>query len=278
MEASISVRHIAFGYTDNPDASVFRDVSFSVAKGEVFCLLGPNGSGKSTLLKCLSGLLRPREGDILLDGDDIRSLRPADTAKRIGYVPQSQVSAFPYLVRDIVVMGRAPHLGALSSPSEKDYAIAFRSMETVGVEGFAERPCTTLSGGEWQLTLIARALAQRPRILLLDEPTSHLDMGNQMKILHVVRNLSEAGLAIVMASHFPNHALLVASRAAVLHGGKIVDQGAPEGVITESRMKRTYGVDVKIVHLGDGVDRKVCVPSLKGDTNVTPLNRSENEF
>jgi iron complex transport system ATP-binding protein len=136
-------------------------------------------------------------------------------------------------------------------------------METVGIVALAKRPCTTLSGGEWQLTLIARALAQGPRIMVLDEPTSHLDMGNQMKILRVVQGLAERGLAIIMASHFPDHAFLLASEVAILNHGNIVQQGSPDKVITDDNMRDTYGVDTKVLYIGEGVDRKACFPTLR---------------
>lgn len=262
MQNGLCIEGLSFSYSGNLADAVFRDVDLFVGPGTIFCLLGPNGTGKSTLLKCISGLLNPGQGRVLVHGNDISLLRASDVAKELGYVPQGQVSAFPFLVEDIVVMGRAPHLNVFASPSSRDIRIAYDSMETVGIVALAKRPCTTLSGGEWQLTLIARALAQGPRIMVLDEPTSHLDMGNQMKILRVVQELAERGMAIIMASHFPDHAFLMASETAILNHGRIVEQGLPENVITEDNMRDTYGVDVKVLYIGEGVDRKACFPSL----------------
>jgi len=159
-------------------------------------------------------------------------------------------------------MGRAPHLSLLASPSRADMDIAYGAMETVGIAHLADRPCNGVSGGEWQLALIARALVQQPQILLLDEPTSHLDMGNQMKILRVIKNLSDNGMTIVMASHFPDHAFLVSSIVAILKDGRISSVGAPDAVITEESMRATYGVDVRIVQLEEDGLRKACFPSL----------------
>ncbi|MCX5812933.1 MAG: ABC transporter ATP-binding protein [Proteobacteria bacterium] len=261
MQDSLRIEGLSFSYSGNLADAVFREVNLFVEPGSVFCLLGPNGTGKSTLLKCISGLLYPGKGRVLVHGRDISLLRAADVARELGYVPQSQVSAFPFLVEDIVVMGRAPHLNVFASPKPRDVQIAYDSMETVGIVSLAKRPCTNLSGGEWQLTLIARALAQEPRIMVLDEPTSHLDMGNQMKILRVVQGLAERGLAIIMASHFPDHAFLLASQVAILNYGRIVQQGSPEEVITDDNMCDTYGVDVKVLYVGEGVDRKACFPS-----------------
>ena len=216
MAALITVNNLTYSYSGDMNRAVFRDIRFSVLPGEVFCLLGPNGTGKSTLLKCLTNVLRGWTGSVLLDGRTISDMGPSAAARFVGYVPQNQTSTFPFLVKDIVVMGRAPHLNVFSSPAKKDAAIAERAMETVDIVSLAERPCTTLSGGEWQLALIARALAQEPRVMVLDEPTSHLDMGNQMKILRVVKGLAGEGIAIVMASHFPDHAFMIATDVAIL--------------------------------------------------------------
>jgi iron complex transport system ATP-binding protein len=243
--------------------AIFRDVAFSVTPGDVFCLLGPNGTGKSTLLKCLSNVLQGWQGSILYDKREISRMKPSDVAKGIGYVPQNQVSAFPFLVKDIVVMGRAPHLSVFSSPNKKDRTIAYKAMETVGILSLADRPCTTLSGGEWQLTLIARALAQEPRIMVLDEPTSHLDLGNHVKILRVVKSLAESGLGIIIASHFPDHAFIVATEVAILNHGRIVQKGTPQEIITDENMRNTYDVEVRVLYVGEGVNRKACFPSLK---------------
>jgi iron complex transport system ATP-binding protein len=263
VTARIKAENIAFSYSTNRTNTIFQNLSFTVQTGDVFCLLGPNGTGKSTLLKCLSGILHILEGKVSLDGRDLSEFRLSETARKIGYVPQGLTSAFPFRVKDIVVMGRAPHLSILASPSHKDMEIAYRAMDSVGVLHLADRPCNSISGGEWQLTLIARALVQEPQILLLDEPTSHLDMGNQMKILQVIKDLAKDGMTIVMASHFPDHAFLVANVVAILNNSRIARIGAPNDVITEESMKLTYGVDVRVVCIGDGVERKVCFPALR---------------
>lgn len=263
VPARIQTKDIAFSYSNDIAAAVFRNVSFTVQPGDVFCLLGPNGIGKSTLLKCLSGVLHIQQGQVLLDGTDLTEFKLNDVAKKIGYVPQNLTSAFPYRVKDIVIMGRAPHLSILASPSRADMEIAHKAMETVGVSHLADRPCNSISGGEWQLTLVARSLVQEPQILLLDEPTSHLDMGNQMKILQAIKDLAYNGMTIVMASHFPDHAFLVSNVVAILNDGQIVQSGMPEEVITEESMKMTYGVDVRIVSVEDQGGCKACIPALR---------------
>ena len=262
MSIQIEAQNIAFSYSQSMAHCIFRDVSFAVNTGDVLCLLGPNGTGKSTLLKCLGNILRVQQGRILLSERNLHELKLPEIAKRIGYVPQGLTSAFPFRIKDIIVMGRAPHLSMLASPSRTDIEIAYKIMETVGLAHLADRPCNSVSGGEWQLTLIARALVQEPQILLLDEPTSHLDMGNQMKILQVIKRLAGNGMTIIMASHFPDHAFLVANRVAILKQGHVGEIGAPEHVITEESLRSTYGVDVRVISLGDGVDRKACFVTL----------------
>jgi iron complex transport system ATP-binding protein len=262
MIARIQTENISFSYSGDVSKAVFRDVTLTVNPGDVFCLLGPNGIGKSTLLKCLSDILRIQQGRILLNGKNLSDLKLTDVAKQMGYVPQGLTSAFPFRIKDIIIMGRAPHLSILASPSRADMDLAYRAMETVGVGHLADRPCNSVSGGEWQLTLIARALVQEPQILLLDEPTSHLDMGNQLKILQVIKNLADEGMTIVMASHFPDHAFLISSTVAILKDGRLAKAGPPDEVITEESMKATYGVDVRIVSLTEGGPRRVCFPAL----------------
>ena len=260
--ALLTVEGLAYSYSGDMGHAVFREVTFSVSPGEVFCLLGPNGTGKSTLLKCISNVLQGWTGSVLLNDRAIHEMSPAAAARVIGYVPQNQVSSFPFRVKDIVVMGRAPHLNVFSSPGDKDLSVAITAMETVGILPLAERPCTTLSGGEWQLTLIARALAQQPKIMVLDEPTSHLDMGNQMKILGVVDALARDGMAVIMASHFPDHAFLVGNDVAILNHGRMRVKGKPDDVLNDATMRETYGIDVRVMYVKEGVGRKACFPLL----------------
>ena len=262
MAERIKVEKLSFRYGPVHAPRVFENLSFSVSTGELMCLLGPNGTGKSTLLKCMNGLLKPVSGTVVLDGEDVSSLSREDIARKVGFVPQSHSSVFPFLVRDVVVMGRTPHLTIFSSPSRKDIDIAGHVMEQVGIYHLAGKPCTMISGGEWQLVLIARALTQQPEILILDEPTSHLDMGNQLKILNVVHGLARSGLTVVMASHFPDHAFLSSTSVAVLKDGSFTAWGTPDDVVTESLLRDTYGVAVKVLHVEEA-GRKVCIPVMK---------------
>jgi iron complex transport system ATP-binding protein len=263
MAIQIQSDNLAFSYGHDLTSAVFRDVSFSIQSGNIFCLLGPNGTGKSTLLKCLAGILRAQQGRVLFGDKDLLSFKLQEVAQTIGYVPQGLTSAFPFRIKDIVVMGRAPHLSILASPSSKDMELAFEAMKAVRILHLADRRCNSVSGGEWQLALIARALVQEPRIMILDEPTSHLDMGNQMKILQTVKQLAAEGMTIIMASHFPDHAFLVANLVAILNNGRICQIGGPDEVITEENLRSAYGTDVRVVREGEVVGRKVCFPVLK---------------
>lgn len=259
MTERIRVDDISFSYGNAGNAPVFESLSFTISKGDLICFLGPNGTGKSTLLKCMNGLLKPEKGAVYLYGKNISHLSRAEIAGKTGFVPQSQTSTFPFPVRDVVIMGRTPHLPLFASPGKKDRLIAEGVMEMVGISHLADKPCTMISGGEWQLTLIARALTQEPEILILDEPTSHLDMGNQLRVLKFVQGLTESGLTVIMASHFPDHAFLGSSRVAVLKDGAILAIGKPDEVVTEAILEKTYGVKVRVSYFEEA-GRKVCVP------------------
>lgn len=260
MSVRISAEQIAFRYAGKSGDDVFSGLSLEIRAGEIFCLLGPNGTGKTTLLKCLCGLLHCTHGRVLLDNRNILEMESAAVARKIGYVPQSQMPAFPFLVKDVVLMGRAPHLRTMELPSAKDMHKAYEAMKTIGIRHLAERPCTQLSGGEWQLTLLSRALAQEPQALVLDEPTSHLDVGHQIGILRVIKNLAQQGLTIIMATHFPDHALWVADRVAIVNHRHIAAQGTPEEVLTDEMLGSTYGVAMRILPAQDGSGRRVCLP------------------
>ncbi len=251
-------------YYDDAHEKGFKDVSFSLNRGEVMCILGPNGCGKTTLLKCLIGLLKLSKGHVWLDGQEIDKLGRREVAKVVGYVPQLHQPAFPFSVLDAVLIGRAPHLNFLESPGRKDEEIAEMAIDAMGITGLRDRPYTQLSGGEMQLVIFARVLAQQPKLLLLDEPTSHLDFGNQVRVLHTVAELASTGLPVIMTSHFPDHAFLSSSKVAIMKDNKFLAVGSPDEVITEESMERIYGIKVKILDVEAPVARRICVP-LAGD-------------
>ncbi len=223
------------------------------------CILGPNGAGKSTLIKCVAGILKSTVGSIYIQGEDTASLGVRGIARHIGYVPQQNEVVFPFTVLDFVVMGRAPHLSMFESPGADDIKLAKESLAMVGISNLAERPVSNLSGGQSQMVLIARALVQKPSLLLLDEPTSHLDFGNQILVLETVRKLASLGMSIIMNTHMPDHAFLLGDKAAALAGGKLVAVGKVETVVTNKTMSLLYGVNVAVREIED-MKRKVCLP------------------
>jgi iron complex transport system ATP-binding protein len=241
---------LSFAYL--PGKPVLQDVSISVDSGETLYILGRNGSGKTTLLSCLAGLLQPAGGEVLLDGQNIQSLSPAERARRIGLIPQMHTPVFGYTVAEMVMMGRAPHLGWLGSPSKADRGIVEESLAQVGIFELRNRPYTEISGGEQQLVLIARGLAQQCRLLLMDEPTAHLDLSNQHRVLEIVSQLSERGITFVISSHSPNNALAYAGRVLLLTDGRVTASGAPGETLTEARLSAVYGLRAEVITHSDG--------------------------
>ncbi|MGB7788619.1 ABC transporter ATP-binding protein [Methanoregula sp.] len=251
------------GYAYPRGKQVFSDISFSLSDKEVLCILGPNGIGKSTLIKCLANLYRVDIGSIRLFGEDMSELKQIDVAKKIGYVPQAHEIIFPFSVQEFVLMGRAPHLAAFSSPGKVDYAKADEKIDLVGIRKIADKPVNEISGGEYQLAMIARALTQEPSILLLDEPTSHLDFGNQIRVLDIIDQLADSGLSVIMSSHFPDHAFLTSDNVAIMQHGTFMVYGPAEEVITEENLRHTYGIDVRIEY-SNNAGRHVCIPMKNG--------------
>jgi iron complex transport system ATP-binding protein len=255
----LSVEDLSYGY---PGHAVGRHVDFTVAAGEVLWVLGRNGEGKSTLFKTILGLLRPLAGAVRVDGEPISSWNSRRRALTFGYVPQSGAGAFPFTVREIVLMGRTAHRGAFTAPSAADREASAMAINTLGIEHLAEREWARVSGGERQLALVARALAQEPRILVLDEPTASLDFGNQLQVLAAVRSLAEMrALSVLLSTHQPEQAFACADKVAVLAGGELLRLGTPADVITAETLHACYSVDVAVLPVADGRYR-VCVQRL----------------
>jgi iron complex transport system ATP-binding protein len=254
----LAARDLAFGYPGHP---VGHDVTLSLKAGEVVCLLGPNGGGKTTLFKTLIGLLKPQGGSVAIDGEDIAHWSPRRLAQVIGYVPQAHAGYFPFTVEDVVLMGRTAHVGLFAAPSPRDRAVAQEALDTLGLTKLADQVYTRISGGERQLVLIARALAQQPRILVMDEPTANLDFGNQLRVLAQVSALARGGMTVVLSTHDPDHAFHVADRVAMLHGGRLVRLGPPDEAVTRDSLREVYGVEIEVVAIAGG--RRVCVPALR---------------
>lgn len=244
----LEARDLVIGYGGRV---VGRDLDVSLAQGEVLALLGPNGGGKTTLLKTLLGLLPPLGGEVRLDGQALGALDVRERARRIAYVPQSHAGAFAFSVADVVMMGRSAHADLLSRPSTRDRAAVAAAIERMGVGHLADRPYTRISGGERQLALIARALAQEPRVVVLDEPTASLDFGNQGLVMREIRALAQAGLGVVFSTHDPNHALRHADRAVLIRDGACLAQGPSREVLTPDMLRRLYRAPVEVVDAGD---------------------------
>lgn len=244
-------------FSYNTNDNIFEDINFTIDKGDIFCILGANGTGKTTLLKCLNGLIKINSGKVLYNGEDIYSFSHSQMAKNIGYIPQIHNSTFSFTIMDVVLMGRAPHIDTFSSPSKKDIKIAEESLKALNIYHMKDKPYTEISGGEQQLVFIARVLTQKPSVLLLDEPTSHLDFGNQIRTLNIIEKLANNGLSVIMSSHFPDHAFISANKVAILKGKEFIDIGTPEEVITPKNMELAYGINVDIVDIGN---RTACIP------------------
>jgi len=257
----LEVRNAHCGYGTK---TVIKDISFSVAPGELLCLLGPNGVGKTTLFKTILGLLPLKSGQILLNGENVSSWSRRRFAAKVGYVPQAHTPPFPFQVLDVVTMGRTAHLGVFASPSARDVAIAEEALHTLDILHLRDLVYTEISGGERQLVLIARALAQQVEILIMDEPTSNLDFGNQIKVLeHVRQVVKKDGLSVILTTHFPNHALSYASKAIILGRDNTVSIGPPEVVITEAYLRDVYEVEAQFLGMTSRHGRKftVCIPT-----------------
>lgn len=255
---NLSLESMSCGYHGTP---VLSHVSFTVEEGEVLCILGPNGVGKTTLFKSMLGLLKPLSGRVLVDGDDISSWSPRRRARYIGYIPQSHTPPFPYSVLQVVIMGRISRLGRFSSPGPEEYDRGRDVLASLGIEHLAERIYTEISGGERQMVLIARALAQDPRILLMDEPTANLDYGNQARVLWQINRLARKGMIVVMTTHSPDHAFLCPSRVVLIERESGITFGAADEIVTRENLERTYGIGVRILSgIEDDTVIKSCVP------------------
>jgi len=238
----LKVRDVEFGYTSVP---ILKDVCIELAGSEVLGVVGPNGAGKSTLIRCIDKILKPQRGSILLDGRDINEMRLMELAKRMGYVPQSTSQIFPATVFDTVLMGRRPHLGWRSS--EKDEGKVLDVLQMLNIENLAMRDINELSGGQQQKVFIARALVQEPDVLLLDEPTSNLDIRHQLEVMEIITSIvREKKISAIMAIHDLNLASRYADRIVMLNGGTIIDAGNPSSVLTPKNIKQVYGVEAVV--------------------------------
>ena len=237
------VADLVLGYRGRP---VLEGVSLSVRSGELVGMIGPNGSGKSTLLKGISGTLRPTRGRIAIGGRDVASIGRGALARTLAVVPQSPTLPDDFGALEIVLMGRAPHLGLLRAEGSRDFAIVRGAMRATDTLELADRPIGELSGGERQRLVVARALAQEPSLLLLDEPTSHLDVHHQVRVMEILRAQVAQGLAALAVFHDLNLAAQFCDRLLLLDHGRIVASGSPDEVITAEHVARVYGPGIVV--------------------------------
>ena len=242
----LEIKGGCFGYIKGED--ILRDISFSLEDGKIMTVLGQNGIGKTTLLKCIAGILKWTKGNAFIDGNKIRETKDI---KGLGYVPQAHPMSFSYTVRQIVMMGRASFIHTFAIPSLKDKEIVEDAMKEVGIAELADRPCNTLSGGQIHLAFIARALVSDPKIMILDEPESHLDFKNQFLILKLIEDLSrKKKMSCIINTHFPEHALLISDKTLILGREKYIF-GNTEEIVTEKNIADFFDIRARIIDVPD---------------------------
>ncbi len=258
----LDVKNLEFWYKKG--VPVLKDVSFSVDQGDVLCLLGPNGTGKTTLLRCILGLQRPKQGSIVMNGEDLLKVSAKIRARLIAYVPQSSSLSFPYCVWDVVMMGRLSHIKTGGGYKAEDKQVVQECLERLNITHLSDKSFQDLSGGEKQLVMVARGLAQQASLLVMDEPTASLDYSNQIKILRTIRSLASQHFTIIMTTHFPDHAFLACTKAMLMSGGYVSAIGPPDEVVTSESLTALYGSKVCVTEADlDGKPSKVCMPIME---------------
>ena len=255
MRMRVEDLHFSYGSHE-----VLKGVSFGVEDCGFVSLLGPNGAGKSTLFRCMLGLLEPGSGSVHICGRDIRHMPPAELSHRVAYIPQSHTPIFNFSVFDMVLMGTTAQLPRFSSPGKKQKELAEAAMERLGISHLRNRGCSNISGGERQLALIARAIAQQAKILVMDEPSASLDYGNKLRVMETVKSLTQDDYTVIQSTHDPDQAYLYSDQILALYDGKLLANGTPQETISSDLISKLYGVDVSVCSLlGD--DLRVCIPN-----------------
>ncbi|HIV21340.1 MAG TPA: ABC transporter ATP-binding protein [Candidatus Scatomorpha stercorigallinarum] len=255
----LEVQDLSGGYGSG---DIVRGVSCAADAGEILCLVGPNGCGKTTLFRLLMGILRRSGGSIRLDGQDTAELEPRELARLVAYIPQHHTPVFAYTVLDVVVMGRASHFSAFQAPKEVDREAAFAALEKMHIAHLANEKYTALSGGQRQLVIIARAICQAARLLVMDEPAANLDYANHRRLLDVAVELAARGYCVVMSTHAPEDPASIGSRVLMMREGRVAAFGTPQEVITPDNLERVYGIPMDVVTVTDrrGERRTICLP------------------
>lgn len=254
---SLQTDDLYFSYGNH---EVLRGISFFADPGEFLSILGPNGVGKSTLFRCILGLLTPTKGRTLIDGRETTEMNPSELAKRIAYIPQSHSPVFNYSVRDMILMGTTSQIGRFSSPGQEQLRQAEKAMERLGIQKLANSGYQSISGGERQMVLIARALAQEAHILIMDEPSASLDLGNRIRVMQTMKSLAREGYTVIQSTHDPDQAYFYSDRIIALHKGMILASGDPGNVLCNTVISELYGTEVEVYSLRE--DRiRVCLPA-----------------
>jgi iron complex transport system ATP-binding protein len=253
MKTAVDIQGLYFGYNED---LILKNINLSIDKGDFISIIGPNGSGKSTLLRNISSVLKPTKGIIKIDGKELKNYNTKELARKLAFVPQDTSIVYDFSVFDIVLMGRSPYLGRFEREKKKDFEITKEALIMTDTFQFQDRSITEISGGERQRVIVARALAQEPEILLLDEPTSHLDINHQIEILHLLKRLNkEKGMTIIVVIHDINLASRFSNKVILMKSGQILSKGTPEQVITKENIKEAYGINIMIskCHYSDGL-------------------------
>ena len=262
---NLTVHHGSFFY--QKDTPIFNDINFSVDSGEILAILGPNGAGKTTMLRCITGMLKWRGGDSLLDGEPIHTMSAKKLWTKMAYVPQAKGTASSYTAFESVLLGRSSNLNAFSTPKQKDLEKAREVMEQLGISHLMDKKCSAISGGELQMVLIARALVAEPQVLILDEPESNLDFRNQLIVLDTITRLANEGMTCIFNTHYPAHALQRSHKALILSRGGNYVFGNTASVVTEENIRKAFGVDAIIgeVETPENILRNVIPLTIASD-------------
>lgn len=258
----LEINEVCGGYGG---ADIVRGISCHADKHDVLCLVGPNGCGKTTLFRLILGSIPVTGGSIKIDGRDIKGLSPKQLANLIAYIPQYHSPVFAYTVLDVVTMGRASHFSSFEAPREIDREAAFAALKKVNALELANKKYTSLSGGQRQLSLIARAICQSAKIFVMDEPAANLDYANRQLLMDVISDLSAEGYCIVMSTHSPEHPFSVGSKALLMKAGRVAGFGSPKDVITADSLKSVYDIEMDVITVRDryNVARTICLPVKK---------------